>query len=75
VESVCSDSSLTPQQKQEKIHELHQEAQKQMQGLVSARQEEALKSCRAGRGEVSHGGGMHGGGPGPCAGMTGGNKP
>lgn len=74
VESVCSDSSLTPQQKQQKIHELHEEAQKQIGGLITPQQEQELKSCRAGRGETPHMGGMHGGG-GPCGEMASGNKP
>ena len=75
VESVCSDSSLTPQQKQQKIHQLHEEAQKQVGGLISPQQEQALKSCRAGRGEGPHVGGVHGSGAGPCGEMTSGNKP
>jgi len=73
VESVCSDSSLTPQQKQQKIHQLHQQAQKQLAGVMSSQQEAALKSCREGRGEGPHMGGGHGGGP--CGEMTSGNKP
>jgi TolA-binding protein len=75
VESVCNDSSLTPQQKQQKIHQLHQEAQQQMQGLITPQQEQALKSCREKRGEGPHMGGMHRGGGGPCAEMTPANKP
>src|ERR1700674_226903 len=74
-ESVCSDSSLTPQQKQQKIHQLHQEAQKQAGGLITPQQEQALKSCRASRGEGPHMGGMHGGAGGLCGEMASGNKP
>ena len=76
VESVCSDSSLTPQQKQQKIHQLHQEAQQQVNGLITPQQEAALKSCRESRGEGPHVhvGAAHGGGP--CGEMTSpGNKP
>jgi hypothetical protein len=73
IESVCSDSSLTPQQKQQKIHQLHEQAQKQVVGLISSQQEAALKSCRESRGEGPHMGGMHGGGP--CGEMASGNKP
>jgi Spy/CpxP family protein refolding chaperone len=76
VESVCSDSSLTPQQKQQKIHQLHQEAQQQVNGLITPQQEAALKSCRESRGEGPH---VHVGaarGGGPCSEMTSpGNKP
>jgi hypothetical protein len=70
VESVCADSSLTPQQKQQKIHQLHQEARQQVSGLISPQQEQALQSCRAQRGEATHMGGMHGGGAGPCGEMA-----
>jgi hypothetical protein len=73
IESVCSDSSLTPQQKQQKIHQIHEQAQKQAGGVISSQQEAALKSCRASRGEAPHMGGMHGGGP--CGEMASGNKP
>lgn len=75
VQSVCSNSSLSPQQKQEQIRQLHEQAQKEMQSLVSAQQQESLKSCREQRGE-QHGGGSgmhHGGGEGPCGEMAGGN--
>jgi hypothetical protein len=75
VESVCSDASLTVQQKQQRIRQLRQEAQKQVEGLITAQQEQALKSCRASRGEGPRAGGMHGGGGGPCGEMTTGNKP
>jgi hypothetical protein len=75
VEAVCSDSSLTPQQKQQKIRQLRQEARKQVEGLITPQQEQALKSCRAGRGEATHVGGMHGGVGGPCGEMPSTNKP
>ncbi len=74
VESVCSDSSLTPQQKQQKIHQLHQESQQQVNGLITPQQEAALKSCRESRGEGPHMGAAHSSGP--CGEMTSpGNKP
>jgi hypothetical protein len=63
IEAVCSDSSLTPQQKQQKIQQLHQEAQKQAGGLITPQQEAAIKSCRESRGEGPHMGGAHSGGP------------
>jgi hypothetical protein len=52
VGSVCSDSSLNPQQKRQKIHQLHQEAQQQIEALVNAQQLEALRNCREQRGAV-----------------------
>ena len=74
IEAVCSDSSLTPQQKQQKIQQLHQEAQKQAGGLITPQQEAAIKSCRESRGEGPHMGGAHSGGR--CGEMTStGNKP
>jgi Spy/CpxP family protein refolding chaperone len=74
IEAVCSDSSLSPQQKQQKIQQLHQEAQKQVGGLITPQQEAAIKSCRESRGEGPHMGGVHSGGP--CGEMTSpGNKP
>lgn len=71
VEAVCADSSLTPQQKQEKIRELHANARREVEGLMSPQQQEAMKSCREQRGEgggVGHGG-HGGGGEGPCGEM------
>jgi len=74
VQSVCSNSSLSPQQKQTQIRQLHEQAQKEMQSLVSPQQQEALKSCREQRGEQHGGGGMHrGGGEGGCGEMPAGN--
>lgn len=51
VAAVCSDSSLNAQQRHAKIHEIHAQAQQQMQGLITPEQQEALKACRASRGE------------------------
>jgi hypothetical protein len=75
VEAVCSDSSLTAQQKEQKIHQLHEQAHQQAQSVISPQQEEALKACREKRGEGVHMGGMHGGGGGPCGEMTSPTKP
>ena len=51
IAAVCSDSALTAQQRHGKIQEIHTQAQQQMQGLITPEQMEALKSCRASRGE------------------------
>jgi hypothetical protein len=59
IEAVCSDSSLAPQQKQQKIQQLHQEAQKQVGSLITPQQEAAIKSCRESRGEGPHMSGVH----------------
>ena len=49
VESVCADSSLTSQQKREKIKEIHQHADQQIGALITPQQIEALKACNAAR--------------------------
>jgi Spy/CpxP family protein refolding chaperone len=74
IESVCSDSALSAQQKQQKIHELREQAKQQSEGVVTASQQEALKSCREQRGEGPRTGGMHGGG-GPCGETSPATKP
>src|SRR5437762_9417290 len=51
VETVCSNTSLTAQQKQQEIRQLRENAKKQMGSLVTPQQEEALRSCRESRGE------------------------
>lgn len=50
VEAVCANSSLTQQQKRQKIHQIREQAHAKMDKLVSPSQMEALKSCRAKRG-------------------------
>lgn len=65
VESVCSDTSLSQSQKQEKIHQLRAEARQQAEALVTSQQLQALESCRKQRGEGHRG--MHNAGA-PCAG-------
>jgi hypothetical protein len=70
VEAVCADSSLTAQQRAEKIREIHQQAKQQIDALITPQQMEELRSCQQSR---SHGGGTHpsaphagGAGHGPC---------
>ena len=76
VQSVCSNSSLSPQQKQEQIRQLREQGRKQMEALITPQQQEALKACREQRGgEREHGGGMHRGGESPCGEMSGGRGP
>lgn len=59
VESVCSNSSLTPQEQRQQIGKLHQQQQQQIEGLLSSEQFQALRGCQQERG------GMHRSG-GPC---------
>jgi hypothetical protein len=72
VEAVCSNSSLTPQQKQQQAREIRQQAKTKMEGLVTADQEKALTACQQQRGMnhtgmgggagAAQGGGREGGG-------------
>jgi len=62
VESVCSDSSLSQSEKQQKVQLLRTQARQQMESLVTPQQLEAFESCQKQRGE--HRGGM---GSNPCA--------
>jgi hypothetical protein len=68
VASVCANSSLTPQQRQQQIRQIHERAHQQIDALISPQQQEAIKSCQASRGHG--GGGVHAGGGGrgmgPC---------
>ncbi|HXJ86332.1 MAG TPA: hypothetical protein VMS18_05910 [Candidatus Binatia bacterium] len=70
VQALCAETALTPQQRQEKIRQIHEQAKQEMDALVSPQQMEALKSCQVSR---NHGGGhpgtghpAAGGGHGPC---------
>jgi hypothetical protein len=46
VQTVCKDESLTLQQKKEQIHQIHQQAVQQAEGLIPATQAEAFKECQ-----------------------------
>jgi hypothetical protein len=68
VSAVCSNSSLTPEQRREKIRELRRASQERINGLMNPAQEQELHACRTARG----GGGAHRGGRmhhGPCGEM------
>jgi len=66
VESVCSNSSLTPQQKQQQVREIREQAMQKREGLLTADQQKALMACQQERG------GYHPGSGGPHEGMGGG---
>ena len=70
VEAVCAESSLSRQQRQQKIRQIHEQAKQEMDALVTPQQMEALKSCRMSRHHAGgHPGVPHpsaGGGHGPC---------
>jgi len=61
VEAVCAEASLTAQQRQQKIRQIHEQSKHEMDALVTPQQMEELKSCQMSR---SHGGGHGGGHPG-----------
>lgn len=78
IQFVCNDSSLTPEQKREKIRQLHQQAHQQMQGLITPQQREAMKACqqqRAAAHPPNSGLGKHVGGRGPCGEMASNGNP
>jgi len=57
VEAVCSNSSLTPQQKREQVRDIRQQAHQKMEGMITPEQEKALTACQQQRGEGHPGGG------------------
>lgn len=66
VEAVCTDSSLTPQQKQVKVKEIRQQARTQVEALIPAQQMQELKACNTQRGAAHPVPRPHPAGTGPC---------
>jgi hypothetical protein len=64
IAAVCADTSLTAQQRREKIKAIHQQTMQQVQALITPQQQEALKSCQVARKEAQT---ENGGGPNPGA--------
>lgn len=63
VEAVCSNASLTPQQKNQQAREIREKAMQKREGLMTADQEKTLKACQQQQNENHPGnGGMHQGG-------------
>jgi hypothetical protein len=50
VESVCQNSSLTPQQKQEQVREIRQQAEQKLDALITSEQQSSLHACQQQRG-------------------------
>jgi hypothetical protein len=73
VEAVCANSSLTAQQRSEKIHQIHEQAKQQADALVSPSQMESLKSCQSSRASAHPSTPTHhaGGSAGPCGQLPG----
>jgi hypothetical protein len=75
VEAVCANSSLTIQQRQQQIRQIHERQRQEIDGLISPAQQEALRTCQQQR-HGGHGGGGHlgGGHGGPCGDLPLGHK-
>jgi hypothetical protein len=64
VESVCSNSSLTIQQKQQQVREIRERAMQKRESLMTADQQKTLMACQQARnGNHAGAGGPHEGGP------------
>lgn len=50
VQTVCENSSLTPQEKNQQVREIRQQARQKMEGLITPEQEKALTACQQERG-------------------------
>jgi len=60
IENVCSNTSLTPQQKQQQVREIREKAMQKREGLLTADQQKALMACQQARsGNHPGGGGPH----------------
>jgi hypothetical protein len=59
VEAVCSNTSLTAQQKNQQVREIRQQARQKMEGLITPDQEKTLMACQQERG-MGHPGGASG---------------
>ncbi|MGA7908229.1 MAG: hypothetical protein WCA16_12550 [Candidatus Sulfotelmatobacter sp.] len=68
VRTVCEDSSLTPQQKMEKVKEIRQQVQQKTDELITADQQKAVATCRQQRAANRPGESAHQESANPCAG-------
>lgn len=59
VSAVCSNTSLTPQQKRAQVQEIRQQGKQKMDALMTPEQEKSLVSCQQSRGMNHGGGGEH----------------
>ncbi|HUO14981.1 MAG TPA: hypothetical protein VMX38_08350 [Verrucomicrobiae bacterium] len=50
VQAICSNSSLTPQEKNQQVREIRRQAREKMEGLITPEQEKALTACQQERG-------------------------
>jgi hypothetical protein len=75
VEAVCSNSSLSMQQKRTEIQQIRARERQQIDAIITPAQREAMRSCQESRGGGHGGGGHLGGGGGPCGEMSTGHNP
>jgi len=59
IASVCENSSLTAQQKQEQVQQIHQAAKQKIDSLITPQQQEALHACQQQMGMNHQGMGGH----------------
>lgn len=77
VEAVCSNSSLSMQQKRQQIQQIHQRERQEIDAIITPEQREDMRACQEQRNAAhagGHGGGGHGG-AGPCGEMPVGHGP
>jgi hypothetical protein len=66
IAAVCENSSLTPQQKQQQVREIRQQAKQKFDALITPDQQKMLQSCQEARGSNRPNAGNHPGGASPC---------
>jgi len=59
VEGVCSNSSLSPQQRQQQARQIREQAMQKRDSLLTADQRKSLMACQQERGGHPGGGGQH----------------
>jgi len=60
IQNVCSDTSLTAQQKHQQVRQIHQETHQKIESLITPEQEKALMACRQQQRGGNHPGGQLG---------------
>jgi hypothetical protein len=75
VEAVCTNSSLSVQQKHQQIRQIREREKQQIDALISPSQQAAMRSCQEQRNGVHGGSGHLGGGGGPCGELSTRSKP
>jgi Spy/CpxP family protein refolding chaperone len=68
VEAVCTNSSLTPQQKRQQVRDIREQARQKMEGILTQEQEQALTACQQQRAGTNRPA-PHPGMGGPCGEM------